>query len=186
MVDNLRERRLKMAIENDYGQLFCEAVDTIVQKRLENISFDKTQLCTIIDDSKAESGKYRVRVHDGLSEFEAYTSDTSLKNKDVVYVQVPSGDMNEQKFIVAKKTDKSNVPLSYKRPFSSFINITGNLVSNTEGVKAGLIANEEKSEIKPWAEEKTIWVYNPTNPTEAIEKISDYGTDLSKYSRLGI
>jgi hypothetical protein len=50
--------------------------------------------------------------------------------------------MNEQKFIIAKKTDKTNIPLSYKPPFASFINITGNLVSNTNGVKAGLIANE--------------------------------------------
>ena len=175
-----------MAISGDYGQLFCEAVDTIVKKRLENISFDTTKVCTIIDDSKADSGVYQVRSHDGVAEFNAYTDDTTLKNKDVVYVQIPSGDMNEQKFIIAKKTDDTNIPLSYKHPFASFVNITGNLISNTEGTKAGLIANEAKSEKKTWAEEKIIWAYNPDNPTEELDEISDYGTDLSKYSRLGI
>jgi hypothetical protein len=79
MVDNLRERRLKMAADKDYGQLFCEAVDTLVKKRLEDISFDTTKVCTITSNNEAKNGKYRVKVLDGLSEFEAYTSDTELK-----------------------------------------------------------------------------------------------------------
>ena len=149
-----------MAANNDYGQLFCEAVDTIVKQRLEQINFDTTSLCTITDDSKKDQGKYKVKVHNGLTEYVAYSASTDYSTGDNVYVQVPNSDMNEQKFIVAKKTDESGIPLSYKPPFASFVNITGNLVSNTNGVKAGLIANEEKNSDKPNAEEIVIWAYN--------------------------
>jgi hypothetical protein len=86
MIDNLRERRLKMAIENDYGQLFCEAVDLLVKKRVDDISFDVTKICTITSDSEAKNGRYRVKVLDGLSEFDAYTTDTALKKGETVYV----------------------------------------------------------------------------------------------------
>lgn len=171
-----------MAANNDYGQLFCEAVDTIVKQRLEQINFDTTSLCTITDDSEKDQGKYKVKVHNGLAEYTAYSASTDYSTGDNVYVQIPNSDMNEQKFIVAKKTDESGIPLSYKPPFASFVNITGNLVSNTNGVKAGLIANEEKSSDKPNAEEIVIWAYN----SDAYADKSDYGVDICQYNKLGI
>lgn len=171
-----------MAANNDYGQLFCEAVDTIVKQRLEQINFDTTSLCTITDDSKKDQGKYKVKVHNGLAEYVAYSASTDYSIGDNVYVQIPNSDMNEQKFIIAKKTDESGIPLSYKPPFASFVNITGNLVSNTNGVKAGLIANEEKSSDKPNAEEIVIWAYN----SDAYTDKSDYGVDICQYNKLGI
>ena len=166
---------------NDYGQLFCEAVDTIVQQRLSQMNFDVTKICVIINDNEASNGKYRVKVIDGLSEFEAYSTDLNFKNNDVVYVSIPVNDMNEQKFILGKKIDDANTPLSYKPPFDSFINITGNLISNTEALKTGLIANEKKSNEKDWAEEKIIWAYNNDKYSNV-----DFGESLSQYSTLGI
>ena len=34
-------------MDKDYSEIFCNAVDTIVQKRLENMHFDITKICTI-------------------------------------------------------------------------------------------------------------------------------------------
>jgi hypothetical protein len=48
-----RERRHAMA-EHNYGELFCEAVDTIIKERLQSIPYDSTILCTIVDDSQRE------------------------------------------------------------------------------------------------------------------------------------
>jgi hypothetical protein len=95
MVDNLRERRLKMAIENDYGQLFCEAVDLLVEKSLKSVKFDSTILCTITDDAEKEKGIYRVKSSDGQATFLAYSEKTNYSKNDNVYVQIPNGDMNE-------------------------------------------------------------------------------------------
>ena len=92
----------------DYGELFCEAVDTIVQERLSRISFDKTILCTIVDDSKRAQGKYIVS-ENNKTKFEAYSSDTSYRNDNNVYVQIPSGDWNQQKIIIGKKPDSTAV-----------------------------------------------------------------------------
>jgi len=84
-----------MAANNDYGQLFCEAVDTIVKQRLEQINFDTTSLCTITDDSEKDQGKYKVKVHNGLAEYTAYSASTDYSTGDNVYVQIPNSDMNE-------------------------------------------------------------------------------------------
>jgi hypothetical protein len=54
--------------------------------------------------------------------------------------------MNEQKFIIGKKTDDSEHPMSYTPPFASFINITGNLISNTEATIGQLIATNVETE----------------------------------------
>ena len=48
----------------DYNKIFCNAVDTIVSKRLENISFDNTVTAEIIDATDAEFGHYIVREKD--------------------------------------------------------------------------------------------------------------------------
>ena len=35
----------------DYGEILCQAMDLIAGKNTEQIKFDKTKVCTIIDDS---------------------------------------------------------------------------------------------------------------------------------------
>jgi hypothetical protein len=84
-----------MANSNEYGELFCKAVDVIVEQKIKGIQFDSTILCNIIDDSKKNLGEYRVKTVDGLIEFIAYSEKTNYFNNNLVYVQIPNGDMNE-------------------------------------------------------------------------------------------
>jgi hypothetical protein len=51
------------------------AIDTVVGKRLGQLSYDKTIICTIIDDSNAKNGEYRVT--DGSVKFLAKCENTS-------------------------------------------------------------------------------------------------------------
>ena len=62
--------------KNDYGELFCQAVDTIIKERLNEISFDQTITCTIVDDKEKANGKYKVS--NGSAKFDAYSTDTTL------------------------------------------------------------------------------------------------------------
>lgn len=127
----------------DYGEIICQAVDTIVSERLNGISYDTTILCTIEDDSRREDGVYIVS--NGSTKFEAYTTDTSFRKGTNVYVQIPSGDWNQQKIITAKKIEKEDTTMVYISPFSQLVDITGNLLSGD--TSNGLVANGDITEV---------------------------------------
>ena len=161
--------------EQNYGELFCEAVDTIVKQRLQGVAFDQTVLCTVVDDSKREQGIYKVS--NGSSQFEAYSSITDYRNNSNVYVQIPRGDWNSSKFIIGKK-NKEDVEEAfiYKNPLSSFIDITKNIIpidfTESEG---SLIAN--------LSEDKILWSYNNAKEKALYSK---EGKSFNSYTRLGI
>jgi hypothetical protein len=76
----------------DYAEIICQAVDEIVTKKIEGISYDTTLNCTITDAENAELGKYTVT--NGSATFTAYSVVTNYKVNDAVYVTVPNGDFN--------------------------------------------------------------------------------------------
>ena len=81
----------------DYGEVLCEAVDTIISKKLENLAYDITKTCIVIDDTYKKQCRYTVA--DGALKFEAYSTITTLNINDNVLVSIPSGDYNNQKTI---------------------------------------------------------------------------------------
>lgn len=170
----------------DYGELFCQAIDEIVKKRLEGISYDSTILCTIVDDSKRDKGIYTVS--NGSAKFEAISAITSYRNNTNVYVQIPGGDMNEQKIIIAKKTDSNDTPYVYQRPFSALVDITGNLISsNIESSETGLRANAYTEGFADSYDDRqqaiTLWTYNAYDE-QALR--NEEGSAHSAFTRLGI
>ena len=170
----------------DYGELFCQAVDEIIARRLEGVTFDTTILCTIVDDSKRDKGIYTV--NNGNAKFDAVSAVTSYRNKDNVYVQIPGGDMNEQKIIIAKKTDKSTTPYVYQRPFSTLVDITGNLInsnvdSNETGLRANAFTENFADKYNDREQAVTLWTYNSYDDKSLI---NEEGPAHSAYTRLGI
>ena len=103
----------------DYCEIICQAVDTIVEKRIEGLNFDKTIVCTVVDDSKAGSGIYTVDM--GSRTFEASSSLTDLKKNNSVYVTIPGNDFNQPKIIVGKATSEELNNLEYVRPLEKMI-----------------------------------------------------------------
>ena len=161
----------------DYGEVLCQAVDEIIKKRLEGISYDSTVLCTITDNSRKDEGIYVVS--NGSTKFEACSSDNSYQINDNVYVQIPGGDWNQQKTILAKKKDKIEEPFIYKKPFDLFVNITGNMITQSLENKIGLIANSTE-EI-----DRLIWTYNIEHD-DTYTGLQDSGQPHPAYTRLGI
>ena len=137
----------------DVENLF-QAVDILVERRLEDVNFDRTIICTIVDDKDKKNGCYVVS--DGTIKFKAYTNDTSYKTDDQVRVSVLNGDFSEKKFISGRYTkDEQTNPITYKSPLESIIPITGNLVTHTkysdsDGVN-GLIANDSITSLDVWS-----------------------------------
>ena len=45
---------------NNLAEDFFKSIDIIVTERLQNVSYDSTIICTIIDDSNSKNGVYTV------------------------------------------------------------------------------------------------------------------------------
>lgn len=128
------------------GENFCQSVDILVNNAIDKVKFDKTIVCTIVDDSEKKQGKYMVS--NGEGKFEAYTSDTSLSKGDNVYVNIPLGDWDEQKLIVSKKIKDQNIPITYIDSFDAFVELTDNIITFNNNSAISLLANGSIPAIK--------------------------------------
>lgn len=161
-------------MSNNYGEILCQATEILAQHLIDKVAYDSTILCTIVNDDEKELGKYRVQNSEAI--FDAYTSDTSFKKGNQVYVSIPMGNWNEQKLIVAKKMDNINQPIAYKDPFDSFVNITNNLIGS-DLKSQGLIANDSvKKQI-------LLWSYNKDDSNALIKNNGDI---FNGYTRLAL
>lgn len=122
----------------DISESLFQMVDIIVNKRLQAINFDNTDIYSITDASRAEFGEYKVT--DGNITFTAYSTNTDYKENEAVYVTIPNNDFNQQKLIIGKYTANSDTPFVFTNPTSTMIDITGNIIYG-EIQEAGLTAN---------------------------------------------
>lgn len=138
---------------SDYIDSIFDGVSILIDKKLENIAYDTTIICTITDNTDKKNGKYRVT--DGSVSFIAYSDVSTYRNGEQVRVTVPQGDMTQKKYIVGKySADEDSSPITYVSPLDSVINVSGNLfetgtISNqTDDNEFGIIANgADKSKI---------------------------------------
>lgn len=93
-----------------------EAIDIVIQQRLQQLNFDNTIVCTVIDSSKREEGEYTVEYQDSIR-LTAYSENKTYSNASKVYVLVPEGDWSKQKTILGRyKTEDTNTPITYISP----------------------------------------------------------------------
>lgn len=180
-------------MEKDYSQMLCEAVDYLIDAKLENISYDTTILCIIEDDSRADEGIYTVSY--GSTKYEAISKDTKYKKGMNVYVQIPQGDWTEQKIIISQKALKDSTPITYTEPFDNFADITANLISVPQGSYDGLIANDPGANFQgiKRTEIPIGYLVPETSRNDSVLEQKGYrklgcigGTGLSDFTRLGI
>lgn len=128
----------------DYGEIFCNAVDEIITSKLQGLQYDITKLCTIIDDTYSNQGKYIVS--DGAARYEAFSTDINLRKGNNVLVLIPNGDYSMQKNITGRVVASNTTPFNYTSPTDTMIKITNNIFNNSIGVQKeniGLLANDE-------------------------------------------
>lgn len=128
----------------DYGEIFCNAVDEIITSKLQGLQYDITKLCTIIDDTYSNQGKYIVS--DGAARYEAFSTDINLRKGNNVLVLIPNGDYSMQKNITGRVVASDTTPFNYTSPMDTMIKITNNVFNNSIGVQKeniGLLANDE-------------------------------------------
>lgn len=109
------------------GEILCESVQILINKSLEDLQFDRTIKCEIVDDTNKKDGKYIVT--DGSAKMEAYCETADKYNVgEQVYVTVPGNDYTQKKIIVSKYVENENsAPAAYVSPLGTFLDVSGNL-----------------------------------------------------------
>lgn len=105
------------------------AIKTIVDKSISKVSYDKTIVCTIEDNSKASEGEYTVS--DGSASFTAYSEKTNYTQGASVYVIIPQGNYENKKLIVGKYLGDDNTPYVYTPPTENYVDMTGNIITTS-------------------------------------------------------
>lgn len=136
-----------MALSQDAVQSMLDAMKIISSAQMQNISYDETIVCTIVDNSHAKQQSYYM-VTDGSVKFKAYVTSqedtTKYKVDEQVYVKIPQGDYSQQKIIEGYYvTEKEVVPVTYVSPLDTFLDMA-NLIEvdgTATEVSGQLIAN---------------------------------------------
>lgn len=124
----------------DYGDILLKAVKTVVDGVVEGLQFDKTVICNITNNTRADKGEYTV--NDGSSTFLAYTDNTEYPVGQSVYVTIPNGDYSKQKMITGKYMATGGDYYTYKSPWKNFVDITGDLIADDSSANsASILAN---------------------------------------------
>ena len=56
---------------NDYLESLFTGVQILIDKELENVSYDTTIICTVVENNNSKNGEYRVT--DGSTVYTAYS-----------------------------------------------------------------------------------------------------------------
>ena len=136
----------------DYGEIICQAIETIVSKRISELKFDETIICEIVDDSRKEEGIYDVLYNDTLR-FTAYAAEGKKYSVGSrVYVLIPQGDYSRDKLIQGRYSSSDTLePIAYSSPLEN-IQLIDTLIKYNKTLY--LTANGDKTNIDFSEEEK--------------------------------
>lgn len=109
-------------MNNNYSEQIFQSIDKIVSQRLNEVFFDKTEICTIISQDSSYTGKYLVSNEAGLK-YDAYTLDENYQYKkdQKVYVTIPQGNYSFRKLIIGSYFSNELPKELYTNPFDNLI-----------------------------------------------------------------
>lgn len=140
---------------NQVTENLFNAMDEIINARLQALNYDTTVKAMIINDKQADRGIYEVSEigSENTSVFTAHSDNTSYQKNDCVYVTIPRGDTAaENKIIIGKYVEDGDAYYNYVNPMESFLEVTGNLIQALNGTQWGLTANKESdSTVDLWS-----------------------------------
>ena len=132
---------------NQATENLFNAMDEIIQARLQSLNYDTTIKAIIVNADQAEKGIYTVAEigAEQTNKFQAQSENTSYQLNDCVYVTIPRGDTaSENKIIIGKYIEDGDAYYNYVNPMDSFLDITGNLITSLNASEWGLTANYDK------------------------------------------
>ena len=130
-----------MAMTNDMQNSLCTAIDTIVERRIEQLELDKTVVASIEQCVNSLTRQYRVQ-YKGGSMLAYAQSDESYTPNTSVYVSIPRNDFSAKKWIIGRvsETTGDHAITEVSAALEDFQIMGQNLVSSKEGEEFGLLS----------------------------------------------
>lgn len=139
---------------NQATENLFNAMDEIINARLQSLNYDTTIKAVIVNADQADKGIYTVSEigAEQTNKFQAHSENTSYQRNDCVYVTIPRGDAAaENKIIIGKYVEDGDAYYNYVNPMDSFLDITGNLIQSLDADDWKLTANyKPDSRIDIW------------------------------------
>lgn len=144
---------------NELAEKLLSAMQIISQSNLNDISFDKTEICTILSKENDGINNNCYFVSNGAIKFKAYVPQSAdgtiqkYRKDDSVRVSIPNGDYTKKKIIEGLSVDEDNDnPTIFVSPLETMLDITDGIIPEVEAnIQYGLIANGEKEEYCLWS-----------------------------------
>ena len=109
-------------MENNISEQLFQAVETLIDKKFEQVKFDETIACIVQGKVANEDNLYEVKYNDSII-YKAIAKDgDKYDTGDQVYVNIPYGNYNkEEKIILGKYANNQEESLAYEDPFKHFV-----------------------------------------------------------------
>lgn len=104
-----------------YQENILQAVDMVVSQRLNEMSFDKTIVCKVEDDTNASKGEYTVSYQAMTMIAYAANPEEEYNKGQQVYVTVPQGDFNLRKIIIGYVSPSEIPTYLYTNPMKYLV-----------------------------------------------------------------
>lgn len=120
-----------LELMTEYTKAMFASSQMAAEDKLKALRADKTIIGVVVNDTDWENGRYLCSYQNGT--LYAYAiRDEHYEVNTVVYIQVPQGDFDSQKFIIGKQVDTNeNEVYNYEFAFEDFIKL--NLLCEVEG-----------------------------------------------------
>ena len=175
----------------DYAEQILQAVDIVVNRSLSKLSFDKTEICTVVNNSDKKNGKYIVS--NGSIKFEAFINTSNgaetipeYKVNDSVRVSIPNGDFTLKYYIEGLSVGNNDAtPITYVSPLETILDISGDVIPKDNAIYGLQANNTAKSEICLWSANLSQDEYKDLQSTGIYNTIAlkaDFKTLLSQYN----
>lgn len=106
---------------DNYTDNVIQAIETIVDQKLNSVNFDRTEICKIISQDQDDKQKYWAS--NGNMRFEVYSLEPNqfYSPNAQVYVLVPKGDYSSRKVIISGYSEQRDTTVNYSKLFDNVI-----------------------------------------------------------------
>ena len=115
-----------MSVINDS---FNQAVDYLVQQRLNEVKFDKTVVGTLVSVPTDKDKDYKVKYENATVVAEPVDETVEYKKDDQVYLQLCADD---RKLILGKQSNNEDLTTKYSEPWDRLLDMTDNIYDSKE------------------------------------------------------
>ena len=136
-----------------YQQSVLDAIDTVVQRRINGLKLDKTVVAIIDKNVGSLNGYplYQVKYEGGTFVATARDSSESYMRNTAVYVMIPQSDFSKEKFIIGKASSmsaNSAESASISAAINNYVKLGPNLIqsSDTFGLRSYHDPREEETD----------------------------------------